>query len=164
MGVDDLLSRISSRGGLAMANRYQVIIPGMDSDGGLLCQSVSLPGITINTKDYQTVRNAFKVPQGVAFSDVNMSFLVTSDFYARKFFDKWRKQVIDPETFRVEYESYYASQIRIFPLDRQNKIIYKLILNKAYPISLTDTQLANDQTDYIRQEVTFAYRDYTIID
>ena len=103
--IDKLKSIIAKKGGLAKANRFNVMftppsgsllnlnlqgaiasaISGNFSaknlvndprDISLLCDSVSIPGKQISTLDVQTVKQLVKVPYGYLTDDVSLSFLL----------------------------------------------------------------------------------------
>lgn len=164
MEIEKLLSVIDRRNGLSLSNRFRVTFfaPGSSlpaEEVSILCDSVTLPGITLTSKDYRTVKNLFKVPAGYSFTDVTMTFLNTSDYSIRKMFDTWRKLVVDPDSYRIGYESEYTTDIRIAALDIQDKEIYAVTLLKAWPLSLSDISFSNDGSNVVKQEVSFAYRD-----
>ena len=110
MSIEKLKSLVSKKGGLAKANRFNVMFTppkqsliNLDLQGllssaisgnfnaknlindprdiALLCDSVSMPGKQISTLDYQTTRASRKMPYGTIHDDVALSFLLTNDYY-----------------------------------------------------------------------------------
>src|SRR5210317_506175 len=106
--IDKLKSLVSKKGGLAKANRFNVMftpptasllngnLQGIISsaisgnfsaknlvndprDISLLCDSVTIPGKQISTLDVQTVKQLVKIPYGYLTDDVSLSFLLTND-------------------------------------------------------------------------------------
>lgn len=175
--IDDLKSTIGKRGGIAQANRFSITmtpptqtllnldlqsmaasaLSGTFSLGGLvndprditiLCESCSLPGRLIQTGDYDSIgRNPRKYPVTVIDEDINFSFLLTNDYYCKKFFDRWQGSVIDPVTNLVSYPSQYKTDVLIQQLDRNNTPIYGVKLIGAYPTGVNSIELSNDSSD-----------------
>ena len=154
--VDDLKSVIGKRGGVSQPNRFSITmtpptqtlintdlqsmaasaLSGTFSLGGLvndprditiMCESCSLPGRLIQTGEYDSIgRNPRKYPVTVIDEDINFSFLLTNDYYCKKFFDKWQNSVIDPVTNLVSYPAQYKTDVLIQQLDRNNTPVWKL--------------------------------------
>ena len=132
MSIERLKSLISKKGGLAKANRFNVMftpptqsllnlnLQGMISsaisgnfnaknlvndprDISLLCDSVVIPGKQISTLDYQTTKNSVKIPYGYVQDDVSLSFLLTNDYYMKTIFDKWINSIVDTKKYCVAY-------------------------------------------------------------
>ena len=107
MSIDRLKSTIGRKGGLAKANRFNVMFTppngslfNFDLQGAIssaiagnfnakniindprdisiLCDSVVLPGKQISTFDHQTVRQSKKIPYGTIHDDVSFCLLYTS--------------------------------------------------------------------------------------
>jgi len=122
--IDNLKSLISKKGGLAKANRFNVIftppsqsllnidigsvigsvISGNFSannlvndprDISILCQSVTLPGTSLSTFEHQDYKQANKFPYTFIDDDVTITFLLTNDYYMRKMFDTWQECMIE---------------------------------------------------------------------
>lgn len=169
MNTEKLLSTINSRGGLISLNRYSVTFGNISSvisgdDLSTLCLSVILPGINLNGKDYQTVRNAYRVPSGYSLSEVRMVFRATKDMSVRKFFESWMELCVNRETYRIGYESDYASNIEIAVRDKENESAYHIKLLSAWPQQITDVTLSDDNpNEFMTIEVSFAYRDLELI-
>lgn len=175
--IDQFKSTIGKRGGPSTANRYSVTITppsqsllnldlnsiassalsGNFSLGGLindprdiniLCESCSLPGRAIQTGEYDAHNRAVrKYPSGIIEEDVEFTFLLTNDYYAKKFFDRWMRSVIDPVTELISYREEYATDVYIQQLDKKNTPTYGIKLLNAYPISVSSIELNNESTD-----------------
>lgn len=186
--IDQFKSTIGKRGGISQANRFSVMmtpptqtllnldlqsmaasaLSGTFSVGGLvndprdisiLCESCSLPGRLIQTGDYDAYgRNPRKYPVTVIEEDVTFSFLLTNDYYVKKFFDKWQGSVIDPVTNLVNYPSQYKTDVIIQQRDQNNTPIYGVKLIGAYPTGVNSIELSNGSSDATHSlSVTMVY-------
>lgn len=188
--VDNLKSTIGAHGGLARPNRFAVILtpPGGSSlfnidipgtainllsggfnlkslindprDIALLCESASIPGKTITSLDATTVRNTFKMPTGYSYEDVTCNFLLTNDYFVKNMFDKWHNAIIDPATYRINYEKNYKVDIIIQQLNSSNLPVYGVKLINAWPTVVNAIELNNgEESTYGRLSVTFNFED-----
>jgi len=171
--INTLKSAIDRGNGLARSNRFEVIIslpPALISLGdalgnsrelSLMAQSCTIPGRTISTLPYQSVRQSVKIPTGYSQEDVTMTFLLTNNYLPKRIIDRWLNSSVDQETYRVLYDNYYCSDILINQLDLNDNTIYSMKLLKAWPISsesITLDQGADNET--LKLSVTFSYEDF----
>lgn len=130
-------------------------------DIGILCESCMLPGRQILTMDYQSNRQAIKIPYGFMNEDVTFSFLLTNDYYVKKMFDKWANLVLDFENYRVRYQNEYTTDVVIQQLNKENLPVYGIKLKKAYPVSFTSVALDNTQENSVQKFfVTMTYENF----
>jgi len=186
--IDQFKATVGKRGGASAANRFAVTITppsqgllnldlqavaasalsGNFSLGGLvndprdiniLCQSCSLPGRLIQTGDYDAYgRNPRKYPQATVEEDVEFTFLLTNDYYVKKFFDRWQGSVIDPESNLIAYDAEYKTDVFIQQLDKQNTPVYGVRLKDAFPTAVNSIELSNETTDAVQAvSVTMTY-------
>lgn len=171
--LDTLLSSINKRNGLARSNRFEVLFTLPEAllslgNGGdnareisLLAQSCTLPGRSIETLEYKSVRQRVRIPTGYSQEDITMTFLLTNDYFAKRIFDRWINASVDQETYRILYDNYYTSTIQINQLDLEDKVIYSVKLLKAWPISYESITLDNGaENESIKLSVTFTYDDF----
>jgi len=163
----DVLSAIlATRNGLAKTNRFNVIfsVPGGNTRAAqeiaILCESCSIPTHAITTTDYAPVRHPVKIPTGYTNEDVSFTFLLTSDFYLKELFDSWLERVVDPISYRIPYQEDYSSDVTIEQLDSENNKAYSVILQKAYPTSISAITLDSSANDQVQKmTVTMTYDD-----
>jgi len=184
--IDDLKATISKKGGLAKANRFNVIftppsasllnlnpqsivgsiISGNFSAGNLindprdisiLCQSVTIPGRNISTFDHQDVRQSNKFPYTFIDEDVTFTFLLTNDYYMRQMFDNWMSGIFDADSYRVGYKKDYSVDVVIQQLNEKNIPVYGVRLQKAFPINIDSIELSQEGQDVVKMSATFAY-------
>lgn len=188
--IDKLKSLVSKKGGLAKANRFNVMftpptasllngnlqgaiasaISGNFSaknlvndprDISLLCDSVSIPGKQISTLDVQTVKQLVKVPYGYLTDDVSLSFLLTNDYHMKTMFDAWINNIVDNDKYCVAYKEDIVTDVIIQQLDEQNTPIYGVKLEGAFPVTMSEIPLSNESENTISKlNVSFAYDRY----
>jgi hypothetical protein len=187
MSIERLKSLISKKGGLARANRFNVMftppsgtllnlnLQGAISsaisgnfnaknfindprDISMLCDSVVIPGKQISTFEHQTVHQTVKIPYGYVQDDVELGFLLTNDYYMKTIFDKWINSIVDLEKYCVAYKDDITCDVVIQQLDEQDVPIYGVKLEGAYPVSMSEVALSNESTNQIQKmNVSFAY-------
>lgn len=144
--------------GLAKSNRFKVEftdIPGWSggttgkSDMTLLCDSVSFPGKTIDTIDYNLYKNKYKVPIGYSYSDVNIVFNLTQNYLAKDALDSWQNSIINNDSYLLNYDIVYKKDVIIYQLDELDRTIYKVKLREAYPVQVDPIELSNQNENAI---------------
>lgn len=188
--IENLKSLISKKGGLAKANRFNVIFTpptqtlfNLDGEqiitaaiGGrfsaknlindprdisMLCDSVSIPGKQISTLDYQAQKQSIKIPYGSLIDDVNLTFLLTNDYYMKSIFDKWINSIVDVDKYCVAYKKDITCDVIIQQLDEQDVPIYGVKLEGAFPTTMNELVLSNESADTIQKlSVSFSYDTY----
>lgn len=187
MSIERLKSLVSKKGGLAKANRFNVMFTPPDTslfnidlqgiiqkvvsnnfsprnlvndprDISLLCDSVSIPGKQVSTFDYQTIKQSVKIPYGTIHDDVELTFLLTNDYHMKTVFDKWINSIVNPEKYCVAYKKDITCDVVIQQLDEQNIPIYGVKLEGAFPVSMSAISLSNESENTIQKlTVNFAY-------
>lgn len=188
--IEDLKATISKKGGLARANRFNVIftppkqsllnlnpetiissaISGNFSarnlinnprDINVLCSSISIPGRQISTLDYQAEKQTIKIPYGELHDDVTCTFLLTNDYYMKTVFDSWVGSIVDMNQYAVAYKRDITTDVIIQQLDEQNTPIYGVRLEGAFPTTIADIELSNDSENTVQSlSVSFSYDKY----
>lgn len=182
MSIDQLKSLISSKGGVAQSNQFMVQLPALPfaeaRELNILCRTTTLPGRQILTNERLIGPKGRKVAYSFSQEEVNMSFLVLNDYGVKKYFEHWQNQVFDQETYQVNYKNEYAKPIKImqlkkgFSLDadvklgpfeididlfRQANVVYEVELYNAFPTTMNEIQLSNEQNGLIELNVSFAF-------
>lgn len=187
--IEQLKSTIVKRGGLAKANRFSVYLTPPESaivntdlesigaalvNGGqniindprdisILCESITIPGRQITSQEYSSGHYTRKMPTGFIEEDVNVTFLLTNDYYIKRMFDRWINLVIPVNSkgtdFELAFPNEYTTNIVINQLDEKDIPIYNIKLMDAYPINVNSIELSNTAENTIaRVTVTFAYK------
>jgi len=187
-GIEELKSKLISKGGLAMNNQFLVELPSMGGTKGrtlnVLCKEVSLPGKQILTLDQTLGMYQEKIANGFAAEDVSMTFYVPNDYSTKKYFDTWRSRILykDNGALVVGYKKDYVHDIVIRQLkkpvarfgfdlgpldinfDVLGKSIYSVKLLEAFPTSLASIQLSSEQDQIVEFTVQFSYTDWVTVD
>ena len=81
----------------------------------LRCESCSLPGFQILTKDYKMYSGMpnLKVPNGREHDDIDLTFISSGDMKERKLFDEWIYLISNFSTNNVSYFKDIVSDIQI---------------------------------------------------
>lgn len=190
MRIETLKSTISKKGGLAKGNRFNVIFTPpaqtlINFDGeqiltnlikgdfnpknlindprdiSILCDSVVIPGKQISTIDYQSVKYSVKIPYGTIHDDIALTFLLTNDYYMKTIFDTWINSIVNSKNYKVAYKKDITSDVVIQQLDEQDIPIYGVKLENAFPTTINEISLANENSDTIQKlSVSFSYDRY----
>ena len=190
MSIDSIKSVISKKGGLAPANRFQVIfappavsllnlnpenIVGSIISGGfsiqnlindprdisILCSKATLPGRTISTFDADMHVQQNKYPQTFIDEEVSMTFRLTNDYYIKNMFETWMSGIFDTESYRVGFKSDYSVDVVIQQLNQKNIPVYGVRMEKCFPTNLSAVELDNAANDTMQEvTVTWAYDKY----
>tara|TARA_R110002050_G_scaffold43565_9_gene104279 strand:+ start:2200 stop:2883 length:684 start_codon:yes stop_codon:yes gene_type:complete len=188
--IDAFKANIGKHGGLAVQNRFAVVMTPPQSsilnldlqgsissllsgtfsasnlitdprDVALLCESCSLPGRVISTVEHSDFHRPVKKPTGYSVEDVTFVFHLTNDYYMKKMFDKWTEAVINTETYKANYKADYVSDVIIQQLNPQNVPVHGVKLINAYPVGVAAIELSNAGSDTTqRLQVTMAYDDF----
>ncbi len=167
--INQFKALIKRRGGLAKANRFEVIIPVPaslgEADRGrdltLLCESTVLPGKQIMTQEWSIIGHSIKIPYNYVQEDINCVFNITNDMYAKRIFDRWQNKVIDTEKFHINYDDEFKVDVRIRQLDEDDRPIYEYVLQGAYPTSV-QAMIVDNNADGATQKlsVLFSYNSF----
>jgi T4-like virus tail tube protein gp19 len=188
VSIDDLKSTISKRDGVARSNRFSVymnipiisisltnivtnLLKGNNALAGtvnnprdisVLCETTGMPGFDVNTFETAYGIKRRKMPQAFDQQDIQFTFMVTNDYFSRNFLDTWCNSVINKLDGTINYKSDYASDIVIQQLDVKNFPIGGVKLYNAYPISVQEIPLSNNNdNDVTKITATFTY-DYAL--
>lgn len=190
MSIESLKATIGKRGGLAKANRFQIIftppkgkingrgiaeglVASLASGGGIkslipdprdisyLCENVTLPGRQITTIDYIAEKQTVKIPYTFINEDVTASFLLTNDYYMKTLFDNWLELVHDTATYRAKFKKDFTTDVVIQQLNEKNIPVYGVRLENAFPTSVAGIAMDNNSESAVQKlSVTFSYDNY----
>ena len=167
--ISNFISEVNSRG-LARPSRFEVFIlppPGLGALTGsgrfvsLMCESASLPAMSISTKPFRIYGASYQRPVSSEFNGdgITLSFYIDNQMEVKSFFDAWMFKVVNPNSFNVSYQQEYVSQIKIAQLDEQNTESYSVYLEDAFPRAVNMLDLNMGATNQVHKlNVTFAYR------
>jgi hypothetical protein len=141
--------------------------PSMSRYLALQCESAEIPGRTLETADARIYGPSFKVPYRMQYTDTNLTFLCTNEFYERKLFERWMDAIIPSDTnnprFPKSDATRYLTNIRIVQYDDFVRQIYAVELIDAFPIGVAPQALSWAEEGFHRLSVSFAYQKYRTI-
>jgi len=154
-----MLSNLISGDGVNLADFIQD-----PRDMFLLCQNCTIPGKRISTTEASHNHHLAKKPYSAITDEVTMTFLLTNDYYIRKYFDMWQEMIIDTshEHYKAFYKRDYTSDVTIQQLSTSNDIVpgYTIKLENAYPIQLGQVELSSGGEGIIEVSVTWEYDNF----
>jgi len=130
----------------------------------LLCRTVTLPGKRIMTTEATHNHHNTKKPYSAATDEVTMTFLMTNDYYIKKYFDMWQEMIIDTshEHYKAFYKRDYSSDVTIQQLSASNDVVpgYTVKLENAYPIQVGAIELGNESEGLMELSITWEYDNF----
>jgi hypothetical protein len=133
----------------------------------LQCETAELPGRSIITADAKIYGPIFKVPYQTQYSEINLTFLCTNEFYERKLFDRWLECIMPSDTNNLRYprgnKSRYLTNPKIIQYDDFIKQIYAVELMDAFPISIAAQPISWAEDTFHRVTVQFSYQKYKVL-
>lgn len=155
--------------GLSKQNRFYMIISPPPSIGTtdlstvlLLCQSVSVPGVSIASAPVRTTGETIEAAYDRTFGAASATFYVDADMKVRFFFDEWVNSIQNPTTRVFAYPKEYKSpEIEIGVLRLDNNPSYIITLYDAFPKSIGNLSLSGENNNIMTLDVSFDYRYYT---
>lgn len=164
--LNDFIAAVKTQG-LARTNRFSVNIasPIIDEDMRtiqILCDSVSMPGISLNTTEQKVFGEVREIPIQPVYEPVTFTFYVDTNLGVKNMFEKWMNLIRDPKTRAFNYYSNYIVNAEIFVhrLDSDEEVVHKVTLYEAYPKSLNAVQLDYGSKEVMKYSVTMNYKWY----
>ena len=93
-----------------------------------------------------------------------MSFLLTNDYYTKKYFDMWQEMIVDTsgEHYKTFYKNDYVTDVLIQQLSASNDVVpgYTIRLENAYPIQVGQIELSNESEGLMEVSITWEYDNF----
>lgn len=168
LNINQFHSYIKS--GMAKSSLYKVELPYIQgtqipSSGlNLMCTRASLPGRQIMTAERTIGVKTEKVTNSFAVEDVSLSFYLTNDYEAKRYFDTWGSLSLNPETYELNYKygpNGYAKDVTITQLNQQSEPIYRCKLKYAFPTTINPIEFSSTEGSVIELNVQLSYTDWT---
>jgi hypothetical protein len=141
--------------------------PSLSRYLALQCESAELPGKSLITADAKIYGPTFKVPYQTQYSDTNLTFLCTNEFYERKLFERWMEGIMPSDTNNLRFPkgktSRYLTNIKIVQYDEFIRQIFAIELIDAFPIGISAQPLSWSEEGFHRLTVQFAYQRYRVV-
>jgi len=170
---DTLKAIIGNRGGLATAEKFEVIFSGngvqnldtsVNRDLQFLCENVALPTKSLSAGEKSIYGIAYQMPYKMAYQELSMTFMLTEDMAQKKFFDAWQNKIIDPDSGNLKFYEDYVSTILIRKHKRTSSdfgasVPYEITLQGAWPSIVAEVQLSHGGGNEVaRLPVTMQYK------
>jgi hypothetical protein len=177
--LDQFITKVKR--GMQMAHNFEVQFNSPLGPAGertrdlsLMCEEVTVPGLTLATNTVFTFGESREVVYNRVFEPATFNFLVDINSTALTFFRDWMDKIIDPNTRMVGYYDTYANGSVIIshtnkgtyttdkevgaqqPLKKQN--VYQVVLREAYPKAIQAYTLSSNTKDVLRYSVTMNYK------
>lgn len=176
-GIKDLnINRFRSvldRGGsLAKGCRYIVVVKPPQSlktfpqDLHYLCEAADFPGRGFAVAQARYYGPSQVMPVNTEYQPMALTFICRADSQERRFFDDWLDTINPVDNFNFAYPNDYYSEIDVYQYTEWGSkagkgvpnISYHWRLNKAWPTLVNDQPVNWAENDYLRLQVTFAYK------
>ena len=127
----------------------------------LLCKSVTIPGKRISTTEATHNHHLSKKPYSAIADEVTMTFMLTNDYYIKKYFDTWQEMIIDTsgKHYKTFYKNEYCTDVTIQQLSQGNNVVpgYSIKLLNAYPIQVGAIELTSEGEGVLEVAITWEY-------
>jgi hypothetical protein len=169
LGLNSFISLIKNKG-LSQANYFSAILyppPKMSghldlTQFALLCDSASIPGVSLITNDVSVYGEARQMPTQRLFSEMTLSFYVDMDLIIKKYFDDWMDLVINPTSRTMNYYADYVSTMQIIVHDKNYNVKYQVTLHECFPKTINSINLDFNDRAPMKLSVGFEYKYYTV--
>jgi hypothetical protein len=153
------------------------------------CEATELPGRTFQVTEIRYYGPKQLMPNNTSYGDgINLSFICRSKTLERQFFDDWMDIINPPNSYHFKYPNEYYTDLEIFQYAEfgslsnftisnnasvsgmppgaraDNKFtpqpIYAWKIKKAWPVMVNPQQVTWADSDVLRLQVTFAYKNW----
>lgn len=136
----------------------------------MMAESISIPGRQLMTTEHRIFGTVRKMPYGVLYEDMTVTFICTNSMIERTFFDLWHQLIISPGSQYMEFYESYVGTLVVQKISnavatkgaqkgqlskKQNLATY--VLMEAYPVSIQAQELNYSDGEYLKLTVQFAY-------
>jgi hypothetical protein len=130
----------------------------IDEKGLMLrCDMAELPGTTYAVSEARHMGPSFKRPVTAAYSDLSLTFIMSTNMVEKYFFDYWA-YVIKDQSDLYSYYNDIVTNIEVTLYTAQNgQPVYGVKFLDAWPISINPIQLSWQDQDIMKLSVSFAY-------
>ena len=164
--VSDAFNRALGRGGNEGNDYSKTSNAALSRYLALQCEAAELPGKTFATADVKIYGPIFKVPYQKMYSDINLTFIVSNQFYERKLFERYMECIMPSDTNNMRFPkgdaSRYYTNIKIIQYDDLVKQIYIVELQDDFPVGIAPMALSWSDDGFHRLGVSFAYQKYEV--
>lgn len=104
-----------------------------------------------------------KMPHSVQFDDMQLTFRLSDDLLERTLFEEWQGMVFDDTWGNLGYLDEYGGVVEIKKTSRRGSgsTVAKYVLHDAWPISVGQVDVGDENGEISVVNVGFAYRHWT---
>lgn len=162
--------------------------PNIKGDLHFACDAAEFPGRSFEVSEYRYYGPKQLVPGNTVYGEgITLSFICRSKTMERQFFDDWMDIINPPTSYHFKYPNEYWCDIEVFqfgefgsntnvsladavkgiprnanPANRyQAEPIYGWKIMKAWPVSVNPQQVTWADSDVLRLQVSFAFKNWT---
>jgi hypothetical protein len=144
-------------------NYYYVTFSGSffgEKEFGFLTRSATFPFMTYNTISVQYNNLARHYVNSVDYDPISFEFFVDDGLKVMKFFDSWRKLIMNDGSRTFNYKDEYSGNIEIELINRKRMMRVKCVILDAFPVDIENIALAADANDQLMTlSTSFRYDD-----
>ena len=189
--LDEFRALISNSGGLQRLNRFVFNIPvpeflretiienftmknilatqGLnifDGTLGLLCTKIEVPEKSLRTTEIKINGQTRRVPMNYNWDTVTAEFIDPLNGLVYDTFYNWIDGINSPVTNTGRFYDDFVKDLRLDYLSRDSEVVGYIMLNEAFPISVSKAAVGYEENGYMTTSVTFSYlyqtnRDYS---
>lgn len=176
ISIKNLIAAVEVGNGPTMSSQFKVnftlpsILAASDDSYtsttlSILCQSANLPGTQLATTELPVYGPPIKMPYGLVYQDLSLTFLCTNNMSQRKIFEEWRRIIVDPTSNYVNYYDTYVGEVFVNKLNSDGLVIHTALFEEVYPVAILEQELNSANNDWLRLTVILAYRRWrTLLD
>ena len=156
------------------------------------CQSVNLPSKQVTTGAVVDVGAAKKFATAAAYSQLNMTFIISKSQQTRAFFERWVSRMVpDANQYTEFYDNYVCPALRVYKWERgggqllsnnprlsgvvrrtgdpiplaarAHRVTAMYEIRNCYPYNIGSVQLNNDSSRAMTLTVAFLYERYRVM-
>lgn len=172
-GLDKFLALVKSNG-LATHNNYFVVIdipPLLYSKYSLygetlslLCSGGEFPAVNMRSTDLFFQGATKPMATHINYGEMFLFFYLEQDMSLKSFFDDWFNIIVNPVNGIVGYNDDYATNMRIYQLDKQYVPVYGIQLENVWPKATYPLQISYQGSQVHRLPISFTYRHWQNIE
>lgn len=142
--------------GLMLNNRFAVTCGKLGGDAHLLCQSATLPVISIQYFEYKQTGHGMKIPNNFTFEPLSLTFIVDKNGSPYKEAYQWIDSILT-EKYEFNEMSSYEEDITVEEYAPDDSLVGTWKYQNCYPTQITPKEKTNKGTDVDTFTMTFMY-------
>ena len=168
LNIEEFKRRLDTNLGPTPVNRFEVRFDApplsVPRDLSFFVEQAELPGRSLATQDTKIYGPVRKIPYASIYVETTLTFICTNrGMQEKRFFDGWQEIINPSDSHDVSYYNDVVCDMRVTVFDDFNNKQYIVNFNEVFPLNLGVINLAQNQnSDYARLPVTFAYRNWNI--